>query len=64
MNAYIKLGWVLPIIMEQLKGLDKDKLDNRRKKGQLEEGVLWKKAGDNRIYYHFENWDNFVENGQ
>jgi len=63
MKAYIQFGWVLPTIFEQYKGITKDALDKKRKTGKLIEGIHFKKADDGRIYYHYENYDEYVAHG-
>ncbi|MCF2826801.1 hypothetical protein CBQ28_02290 [Pseudoalteromonas sp. GCY] len=62
METYVQLGWVLPPVFERLKGIKKDMLDCRRKDGKIPEGHIWRKAPDGRVYYHFERWNEYVEN--
>ncbi len=61
--TYIKLGWVKPAKMEELKGMSFDALKHKRRCGQFIEGVHWRKAGDGMIYYNFEAVDDWIQNG-
>ncbi|WP_269519530.1 excisionase family protein [Alteromonas sp. BMJM2] len=59
-NQYIKLGWVYPKVMLELKGLTYDSLTKRRTRGHLEEGKHWKKV-QGVIMYHYERIDELFE---
>lgn len=63
MQPTVQLGWVLPSVMESLKGVTKSALEGKRKTFKLREGYHWKKAEDNKIYWHFERYNDYVENG-
>lgn len=56
---YIKLGWVKPVVIQNLKGITVAALKKKKERGQLIENVHWRKADDNVIYYHFENINKF-----
>jgi len=60
---YIKLGWVKPRILEELKGMTFDALKAKRIAGHLIEGIHWRKASDGNIYYNYEAIDEWVQNG-
>lgn len=49
----ITLGWVKPDIITSLKGISKQALDKKRKRGQLLESVHWGWS-DGVIYYNYE----------
>lgn len=59
-NTYIKLGWVYPKILEELKGLTYQSLKKRRINGYLIEGVHWKKV-QGVIMFHYERIDELFE---
>ncbi|MCL1124480.1 hypothetical protein [Shewanella surugensis] len=59
-NTSVKIGWVKPVMLERLKGITYDAL--KKKRPLLEEGHHWRKAGDGVIYYHFEAFDEWLEN--
>lgn len=63
MHPIIALGWVKPVIIENLKGVTVAALDCRRKRHKMREGYHWQKAEDGNIYWHFERFDDYVENG-
>jgi len=60
---YIKLGWVKPIIIEQLKGITINALRQKCKRGLLIEETHWRKADDNVIYFNFENLEEYLDHG-
>lgn len=62
-KAIIQLGWVKPAIIEQLKGVSIAALDGKRKNHKMREGYHWRKADDGNVYWHFERFDDYVENG-
>ncbi|KXJ58420.1 MAG: hypothetical protein AXW14_16680 [Alteromonas sp. Nap_26] len=59
-NPFIKLGWVYPKIIHDLKGLSYDALEKRKRTGKLEEGKHWKKV-HGVIMYHYERLDELFE---
>ncbi|CAA0365185.1 conserved hypothetical protein [Alteromonas alvinellae] len=58
--TYIKLGWVYPKVLEELKGLTYHNLQKRRLAGKLQEGIHWKKV-HGVIMYHYERLDELFE---
>lgn len=58
--AYVKLGWVYPCKIEEFKGITPGALEKRVLRGQLIEGVHWKKT-QGRLMYHYENLDQLFE---
>jgi hypothetical protein len=54
-----KLGWVLPKIIEQNKGITVGALTKQKQRGKLIEGVHWKKVLG-RIWYHYEKFDEMI----
>lgn len=62
-NNFIKLGWVKPRVIENLKGITEGALKKKRERGLLLEGFHWRKASDNVIYFNYERLDEFLENG-
>lgn len=63
MNTFVNLGWVKPIIIEKFKGVTVSALDSKRKTFKVREGYHYRKADDGNIYWHFERFDDYVENG-
>ncbi|NRA54098.1 MAG: hypothetical protein HRU23_08140 [Gammaproteobacteria bacterium] len=60
---FIKLGWVKAKKIEDLKGITVGALKKKRERGVLVEGVHWRKAPDNVIYFNYERLDEFLEHG-
>lgn len=60
---FIKLGWVKPKVIENLKGITEGALKKKRERGILIEGIHWRKAQDNVIYFNYERLDEFLDNG-
>lgn len=56
----IKLGWVKPKVMEDLKGLTYQSLRKKRNQGYLIEGRHWKKIFG-VVMYHYERIDELFE---
>lgn len=59
-EPFIKLGWVYPKIMHDLKGLTYDALNARRKRGKFVEGVHWKQV-HGVVMYHYERIEQLFE---
>ena len=57
-------NWVRPSIIERDKGLTCSALDKAKNRGHFIEGKHWKKDRQNRIWWHFEALDEWVENGR
>lgn len=58
--TFIRLGWVKPIIIENLKGITVGALDKRKVRGKLIEGIHWKKV-HGTVMYHYERIDQLFE---
>jgi hypothetical protein len=54
------LGWVKGKKTEEIKGISVGALRKKREAGFFIEGLHWRKAKDNVIYYHFEAIDRFM----
>ncbi|NRA62254.1 MAG: hypothetical protein HRU25_15420 [Psychrobium sp.] len=62
-DIYIKLGWVLPCVVERHKGLSPCALKNMVCAGKLEENFHWRKAPNGKLFYNFESLDDWVLHG-
>lgn len=62
-EIYIKLGWVLPCVIERHKGLSQCALKNMVSAGKLEENFHWKKGPNGKLFYNYEAIDDWVLNG-
>jgi len=60
---YIFLGWVKPIVIENLKGITVGALKKKRERGLFVEGIHWKKADDNVIYFNYEKVEEYLDHG-
>jgi len=60
---FIKLGWVKPKKIEELKGITIEALKKKRERGVYIEGIHWRRAPDNVIYFNYENIDLFIGEG-
>ena len=58
--VFIKLGWVKARIIEELKGITQGALKKKRERGILVEGIHWRKAADNVIYFNYERLEEFL----
>ncbi len=54
------IGWVLPVIIEQRKGISEGALKKQKQRGKLKEGFHWKKV-HGRIWFHFERYDEMID---
>ncbi|MFC1503302.1 excisionase family protein [Pseudomonadota bacterium] len=54
------MTWVTHKIITQKMGITKAALDTKRYRGILIEGVHWKKAIDNVIYYNIKEINNWI----
>lgn len=57
----VKLGWVLASSMEQHKGITKNAIDKMKDREYLIEGYHFK-IFRGRIWYHYERFDELIEN--
>lgn len=55
----IQMGWVLAPKMEELKGIKVGALNKMKERGKLKEGYHFKKF-NGRLYFHFERFDELI----
>jgi len=54
------IGWCLGTIIHQKKGMSPGALMKKKQRGELVEGVHWKKTLG-RIWYHYEKFDELID---
>ncbi len=54
------LGWVKIRKFAALTGYTVNAIHCKRRRGDWEEGILWRKAPDGNILIHFENFQHWV----
>jgi hypothetical protein len=55
-----KIGWCLAPIIYQKKGITPGALMKKKQRGELIEGLHWKKTLG-RIWYHYEKFDELID---